>query len=265
MFKNCNLMKKMIVLGACVCVFATGCQGVEKELQNGGNVTGQETQKPETQKPETPKPEASDKKAEVYYETKIDLGQKTASDIRLTAESDAVSGKKFYVDGEEIDLSAKENLKTENCQHVNVFTEDIDQDGTKEIIVAFYGGAGGTFQQFCMMKKIDKKWKLVEGEDTPLEASLIQIEKKSSQKIMVKVTNCDFEKEISLSEKDKIEDVSDIHIEGDLFNVTKEGIVIDTLLLNPAQEAKELGKIAQKICYDEKTNKLKITETKLVS
>ena len=103
MFKNCNLMKKMIVLGACVCVFATGCQGVEKELQNGGNVTGLETQKPETQKPETPKPEASDKKAEVYYETKIDLGQKTASDIRLTAESDAVSGKKFYVDGEERD------------------------------------------------------------------------------------------------------------------------------------------------------------------
>ena len=116
-----------------------------------------------------------------------------------------------------------------------------------------------------MMKKIDKKWKLVEGEDTPLEASLIQIEKKSSQKIMVKVTNCDFEKEISLSEKDKIEDVSDIHIEGDLFNVTKEGIVIDTLLLNQAQEGKELGKIEQKICYDEKTNKLKITETKLVS
>ena len=148
MFKNGNLMKKMVVLGVCVCVFATGCQGVEKESQNGGNVTGQETQKPETSKPE-----ASDKKAEVYYETKVDLGQKTASDIRLTAESDAVSGKKFYVDGEEIDLSAKENLKTENCQHVNVFTEDIDQDGTKDIIVAFYGGAGGTFQQFCMMKR----------------------------------------------------------------------------------------------------------------
>lgn len=265
MFKNGNLMKKMVVLGVCVCVFATGCQGVEKESQNGENVTGQETQKSETQKSETPKPEPSEKKGEVYYEKKVDLGQKTTADIRLTAESDAVSGKKFYVDGEEIDLSAKENLKTENCQHVNVFTEDIDQDGTKEIIVAFYGGAGGTFQQFCMMKKIDKKWKAVEGEDAPLDSSLIQIEKKTSQKIMVKVTNCDFEKEISLSEKDKIEDVSDIHTEGDLFNVTKEGIVIDTLLLNQAQEGKELGKIEQKICYDEKTKQLKITETKFVS
>ena len=260
MFKNGNLMKKMVVLGVCVCVFATGCQGVEKESQNGENVTGQETQKPET-----PKPEASDKKAEVYYETKVDLGQKTTADIRLTAESDAVSGKKFYVDGEEIDLSAKENLKTENCQHVNVFTEDIDQDDAKEIVVAFYGGAGGTFQQFCMIKNIDKKWKLIEGEDTPLDSSLIQVEKKSSQKIAVKVTNCDFEKEISLSEKDKIQDVSDIYVEGALFNVTKEGIVIDTLLLNQAQEGKELGKIEQKICYDEKTKQLKITETKFVS
>lgn len=265
MFKNGNLMKKTVVLGVCVCVLATGCRGVEKESQSGKTVTGQEIQKSETHKSETPKPEASDKKAEVYYEKKVDLGQKTASDIRLTAESDAVSGKKFYVDGEEIDLSAKENLKTENCQHVNVFTEDIDQDGTKEIIVAFYGGAGGTFQQFCMMKKIDKKWKVVEGEGTPLDSSLIQIEKKTFQKIMVKVTNCDFEKEISLSEKDKIEDVSDIHTEGDLFNVTKEGIVIDTLLLNQAKEGKELGKIEQKICYDEKTKQLKITETKFVS
>lgn len=265
MFKNGNLMKKTVVLGVCICVLATGCQGVEKELQSGKTVTGQKIQKSETQKSETPKPEPSDKKGEVYYEKKVDLGQKTTADIRLTAESDAVSGKKFYVDGEEIDLSAKENLKTENCQHVNVFTEDIDQDGTKEIIVAFYGGAGGTFQQFCMMKKIDKKWKAVEGEDAPLDSSLIQIEKKTSQKIMVKVTNCDFEKEISLSEKDKIEDVSDIHTEGDLFNVTKEGIVIDTLLLNQAQEGKELGKIEQKICYDEKTKQLKITETKFVS
>ena len=260
MFKNGNLMKKIMVLGVCVCVLATGCRGVEKELQSGKTVTGQEIQKSET-----PKPEPSDKKGEVYYEKKVDLGQKTTADIRLTAESDAVSGKKFYVDGEEINLSAKENLKTENCQHVNVFTEDIDQDGTKEIIVAFYGGAGGTFQQFCMMKKIDKKWKAVEGEDAPLDSSLIQIEKKTSQKIMVKVTNCDFEKEISLSEKDKIEDVSDIHTEGDLFNVTKEGIVIDTLLLNQAKEGKELGKIEQKICYDEKTKQLKITETKFIS
>ena len=116
-----------------------------------------------------------------------------------------------------------------------------------------------------MIKNIDKKWKLIEGEDTPLDSSLIQVEKKSSQKIAVKVTNCDFEKEISLSEKDKIQDVSDIYVEGALFNVTKEGIVIDTLLLNQAQEGKELGKIEQKICYDEKTKQLKITETKFVS
>ena len=71
MFKNGNLMKKMVVLGVCVCVLATGCQGVEKESQSEKTVTGQETQKPETQKSETPKPEASDKKAEVYYEKKV--------------------------------------------------------------------------------------------------------------------------------------------------------------------------------------------------
>lgn len=220
-------------------------------------MTGQETPKTETSKSNS-----SDNKAEVYYEKELDLGQNKASEIRLTADSDAVSGKKFYVDGEEIDLSKKENLKIENCQHVNVFAEDIDQDGTKEIIIAFYGGAGGTFQQFCMLKNIDKKWKPVKGEDAHIDSDMIEIEKKTSRKIVVKVTNCDFEKEILLSKQDKIQEVSDIHIEGTSINVSKEGIFIDMLLLNQAQEGKELGKIEQKICYDEKTKKLKIAETK---
>ena len=72
------------------------------------------------------------------------------------------------------------------------------------------------------------------------------------------------EKEISLSEKDKIRDVSDIHREGSLLEVSETGISVSAVLLNQAHEGKMLGTIQQKLCYDEKTKKLKIKETTFV-
>lgn len=237
-------MKKAIVLGICICVLATGCQNAE---------TGSEK--------EITKTEQDNKEQKVYLEKGADLGLNKQSSIRLVAESDGMSGKKLYVDNEEIDLTQKIDSQ-ENCQHVQVFTQDIDKDGRKEIVTAFYGGAGGTVQQFCMLKYFDGEWKIVEEKEAPLDSSVIEIEKKSSKKVVIKVTNSDFEQEIFLADKDKIRDVSDVHIEARSLEVSKTGISVSAVLINQAHEGKLLGNIQQKLCYDSKTKKLKIKETK---
>ena len=244
-------MKKAMVLGICICVLATGCQNAGQGLEQKAAKSVQETQQSEK----------DNKEPKVYLEKGADLGLNKQSSIRLVAESDGMSGKKLYVDNEEIDLTQTIDPQ-ENCEHVQVFTQDLDKDGRKEIVTAFYGGAGGTVQQFCMLKYFDGEWKIVEESEAPLDSSVIEIEKKSSKKVVIKVTNSDFEQEIFSADKDKIRDVSDVHIEARSLEVSETGISVSALLINQAQEGKLLGNIQQKLCYDSKTKKLKIKETK---
>ena len=122
-------MKKTLVLGICICVLATGCQNVGQGSEQEAAKSVQETQQSEE----------DNKEQKVYLEKGADLGFNKRSGIRLVAESDGMSGKKLYVDKEEIDLTQKIDPQ-ENCEHVQVFTQDIDKDGRKEIVTAFYGG-----------------------------------------------------------------------------------------------------------------------------
>lgn len=79
----------------------------------------------------------------------------------------------------------------------------------------------------------------MEESEAPLDSSVIEIEKKSSKKVVIKVTNSDFEQEIFSADKDKIRDVSDVHIEARSLEVSETGISVSAVLINQAQEGKD--------------------------
>ena len=64
------------------------------------------------------------------------------------------------IDEESINLSEEKDLYF-NFDFCKLKAKDFDADGIKEILVLFYGGAGGTFQDFCMVKYDGVKWKSV--------------------------------------------------------------------------------------------------------
>ena len=68
-------------------------------------------------------------------------------------------GKKdiLKIDEESISLSDEKDLYF-NFNFCKLKAKDFDADGIKEILVLFYGGASGTFQDFCMVKYDGVKW-----------------------------------------------------------------------------------------------------------
>ena len=90
-----------------------------------------------------------------YQEKEFDLGFQNKTAVKL--ESNDEKNLFLKIDEESINLSEEKDLYF-NFDFCKLKAKDFDADGIKEILVLFYGGAGGTFQDFCMVKYDGVKW-----------------------------------------------------------------------------------------------------------
>ncbi len=249
-------MKKMAILGIGIVLLLTGCN------YHGGNGAG--VNKVEESK--TVKQSAvTQMKQQIYFEKKVKIGLGKASTIQLAADENAVSGKKLLINGNAVDLSKKSELQNENCNHVKLLTNDFDNDGIQEILLLFYGGAGGTFQQFCLLKYGNKVWNIVDEDFLLPDSSLVKIKKQAKGKIKIELTNTAFEKVIDLPQNTNIRNESDIHIACRLFKLSGTKIILGLRLLNQGDDGDLLGDIRQEIYFDSVSQKLKLSKTEYLS
>lgn len=245
-------MKKVAVLCLVMALLLAGCGNEEeKNKVEVSEVTAQPTDTETQQK--------------IYFEKKVNLGFEKETTIQLSADENAVSGKKLWMDDNCVDLTEKEELQDESCNHVKVLTNDFDDDGVQEILVLFYGGASGTFQQFCMVKYENEDWHIVDETFSQLESSSVKIQKQTDRKIKLSVTNTAFEKVIELPKKTKIKNEEDIHIECRLFQLSGNKIIVGLRLLADSENGELLGDIRQEICFDSATQKLKMSKIEYLS
>lgn len=134
-------MKKLIIGAICI-ILLTGC-GSEK------NVKQQDTKQVEQQV------ENNANLQKTYQEKEFDLGFQNKTAVKLESNDE----KKLFlkIDEESINLSEEKDLYF-NFNFCKLKAKDLDADGIKEILVLFYGGASGTFQDFCMVKYNGMKW-----------------------------------------------------------------------------------------------------------
>lgn len=253
-------MKKIMVLWVGVVLLLAGCNHADQKVEGSKAVENRvATKSAVSQSSET------EKDQQIYIEKKINLGLGEESTIQLVADEDAVSGKKLLINGTVVDLTAKSELQDEGCNHVKLLTNDFDQDGVQEILVLFYGGAGGSFQQFCMLKYQNKDWNIVDEDFTPLDSSFVKIKKQTNSTLKLEVTNASFEKKIDLPKNTNIKDESDIHIECRLFQLSGTKIILGLRLLDQSDDGNVLGDIRQEIRFDPASQKLELTKTKYLS
>lgn len=134
-------MKKLIIGAICI-ILLTGC-GSEK------NVKQQDTKQVEQQV------ENNANLQKTYQEKEFDLGFQNKTAVKL--ESNDEKNLFLKIDEESINLSEEKDLYF-NFNFCKLKAKDLDADGIKEILVLFYGGASGTFQDFCMVKYDGVKW-----------------------------------------------------------------------------------------------------------
>ncbi len=146
-----------------------------------------------------------------------------------------------------------------------MLTNDFDNDGIQEILLLFYGGAGGTFQQFCLLKYENKVWNIVDEDFLLPDSSLVKIKKQAKGKIKIELTNTAFEKVIDLPQNTNIRNESDIHIACRLFKLSGTKIILGLRLLNQGDDGDLLGDIRQEIYFDSVSRKLKLSKTEYLS
>ena len=139
---------KFLAAAMTVLMAATLCVGCGSEK----NVKQQDTKQVEQQV------ENNANLQKTYQEKEFDLGFQNKTAVKL--ESNDEKNLFLKIDEESINLSEEKDLYF-NFNFCKLKAKDLDADGIKEILVLFYGGAGGTFQDFCMVKYDGVKWKSV--------------------------------------------------------------------------------------------------------
>lgn len=209
------------------------------------------------------KNEPADKsEKETYWERTEDLGLPKESDVRLQSNS-GHSGLKMIIDSCEMELQ-DEGILCFNYNFTKMRTKDLDGDGVKEIVLLFYGGASGTFQNFRVIKYDGQKWAVVPMEwDGWKDDSFVDVKALKNCSVKISVPKTGYDKTVKLPENEYLKKEGEqaaVGVGYRLFKWSDRGIeVSEQLYANNVGDT--FGEVRQNIRWNEDGTRLVLGKT----
>lgn len=204
--------------------------------------------------------EQPEAKRELYWEKTEDLGLEKKSTVCLES-SEEHSDLKIVIDGEAVSLEGEKGIQYENPNFTKMITKDFDKDGVMEIILLFYGGASGTYQNFRMIKWNEEKWDLVpvDVSDEEMEA-FVEVTGTENNSVQINVKKTGYQKIVQLPQKYASKEEADFGIGYHFFEVQGDYIIV-AYRVYVGHAGDDIGDVRQEIQFDETDTKLILGET----
>ena len=181
-------MKKIYsLLIVCSMLILTACGG-----------TGSAKEEQVSASPETQAPTPEDEKV-VWWEKTENLGLGEESSISLESDENN-SGLKMIIDQCVVDLS-QESLQHNNYNFTKILKKDWDRDGVMEVFLLFYGGSGGSFQNFRMIKFDGQKWSVIPM-DWNSEEGFVDVKALKDSFVQINIKDLGYEKTVQVAGND---------------------------------------------------------------
>lgn len=209
---------------------------------------------------ETPAPESGDGKV-VWWEKKENLGLKEESSIRLESDEDN-SDLKMMIDQCVVDLS-QESLQHNNYNFTKILKKDWDGDGVMEVFLLFYGGSGGTFQNFRLIKSDGQQWRVVPMDWDGEEGFYVDVKALKNSSVQINIEDTGYEKTVQVSGNDYLKKEGEKATVGSgyrFFELLDDGVVV-AYRLYADNVGDGFGDLRQKIQLNEDSTRLVPGET----
>lgn len=204
---------------------------------------------------------------EIYWERAEDLGLAKKSVIRLESKKDG-SNLTIVIDGYPVSLKDEKEVTNENYNFTKMIKNDFDKDGIMEVVLLFFGGSGGTFQNFRMIKYDNQKWDIVHMDLTGLtDTSFVNVKALKNNFVKIYVEKTGYNNTIKIPKKKYMAKGGKLAIVGagyKLFELQEDKMVVAyRLYINNLGDS--LGDVRQKIQFDKSRKKLIFGETSYMS
>lgn len=179
------MKKSYIILMFCIILSLFGCGKVEDIGKDKNAVSS----------------EQSGSKKEIYWERTENLGLQKESVIRLESMNDN-SGASLVIDDFSVSLGNEKGIAKENYNFTKMLKQDFDKDGIMEIVLLFFGGSSGTFQNFRVIKFDKDKWEIVPMDfNDGGDSALVTVKALKSNQVQISVKDTGYSKTIKLLKK----------------------------------------------------------------
>lgn len=243
-------MKKIYsLLMVCSMLILTACGG-----------TGVVNEEQSAASPETPAPTPEDKKV-VWWEKTENLGLQEESSIWLESGEDNL-GLKMIIDQCVVDLS-EESLQHNNYNFTKILKKDWDGDGVMEVFLLFYGGSGGSFQNFRVIKFDGQKWSVIPMEWDGEEGFNVDVKALRNSSVQINIEDIGYEKTVQVSGNDYLKkegEKADVGLGYRFFELLDDGVVV-AYRLYADNVGDGFGDLRQKIQLNQDGTRLMFGET----
>lgn len=239
------MKKSYIILMFCIILSLFGCGKVEDIGKDKNAVSS----------------EQSGSKKEIYWERTENLGLQKESVIRLESMNDN-SGASLVIDDFSVSLGNEKGIAKENYNFTKMLKQDFDKDGIMEIVLLFFGGSSGTFQNFRVIKFDKDKWEIVPMDfDDVGDSALVTVKALKSNQVQISVKDTGYNETIKLSKKKySVEGEVTMGVGYRFFELQGDDIVV-AYRLYIDNVGNSFGDVRQKIQFDKSGSKLILGET----
>lgn len=211
--------------------------------------------------------EQSEDKKEIYWERTEDLGLAKKSVIQLESKKDG-SNPALVIDGYPVSLKNENEVTYENYNFTKIIKNDFDNDGITEVILLFFGGSGGTYQNFKVIKYDNRKWDIVHMDLPDMEdTSFVNAKALKNNSVRLDVEKTGYRNIIKIPMKKYIEEKEKLETVGvgyRFFELQKDNIVVAyRLYINNVGNS--FGDVRQELRFDESGKKLIFGKTDYMS
>lgn len=189
------MKRKVFVLLLGIMLLLTACGDGDNEIinENQSSPVPESSEVEKLTATETP----SNEDIEVYWTKTENLGLPTENSLQLESNADG-SGLTLIVDDDKVSLEEKDTLHND-YNMTKMLKKDFDDDGIMEIIILFYGGAGGSFQNFRMIKYDGQKWNVIPMDwDGEKDDSFVDVKALKDGSVQIDVAKTGYNKTITL-------------------------------------------------------------------
>lgn len=203
---------------------------------------------------------------EIYWEEKEDLGFQKTSIVHLESNKDNL-GLKIVIDGYPVNLENEKDITYENYNLTKMLKKDFDKDGIMEIVLLFYGGSGGNFQNFRVIKYDGETWEMVNMGQVDMCSSFVNVKALKNNSVKIDVKKTGYKNTVKLPKNKYLKREGEKAVSGigcRLFELQyNDIIVVYQLYLNNVEDS--FGQVRQKIHLNEKGTELILGETSYMS